>query len=196
MLNFRPILLLDMDQTIADLYPELIRRHNTCYGTNLSPRKYKQYFGDHNILTDIISREHVDKIFASGSFFRDLLPIAGAQAAVSYLEQSFDIYIVSNPFLGANHPYMDKYRWLQEFFPTLANKFIATPCKHVVSGRILVDDHMPFCRKWRKYNPDGLVASLQYPWTDMSIVDIVASKWSTLAQKILTAATKAGLISR
>ena len=194
MVENKPVCLVDMDCTIADLYPELIRRCNKRFSLNLDTKNWRQYFGDHEIKTPFLTRSMVDTVFSSGSFFYDLKPIPGSQKALTKLSRHFDIYIVTNPYLQADRPFLDKYEWLQEYFSRFANKMIATKHKYLIRGDILVDDHMPFCKKWKdnsfdfsQGNPFGqkYVASLQYPWTDSSIVDIMDKTWTGLTRKIM-----------
>ncbi len=55
----------------------------------------------------------------------------------------------------------------------------------MIQGDILVDDHMPFCKIWKEKNSRGTVASLEYPWTDRTIVDITEKTWSELRKSII-----------
>lgn len=185
----KPVALIDQDCTIADLYPLLVERLNKRYGLQLKIKDYLKYFGDHTI-TDYgnklgITRNRVDKVFSTGRFFRDLKPISGARQGLKRLAKKYDLYILTRPYQAARYPYKDKYEWLIEYFPELADKIIATGSKYLVRGDLLVDDHMPFVRKWIKYWPKGKTASLLYPWTDLDLVDIVALKWKSLADKVL-----------
>jgi 5'(3')-deoxyribonucleotidase len=185
----RPILLLDMDLTIAATYDLLVARLNQEYGLDLDETNPSQYFEDHKIKDLRIERGAVDAIFSTNSFFLNLKPIYGAKTAIVRLGKYFDIHIVTRPWHQAEHPYLDKLNWIREHFPQLENKFIATGSKEIVYGDILVDDHMPFCKAWKQFwyskGHWPKVASLKYSWTDELIVDIVGRNWTELSNKIL-----------
>jgi 5'(3')-deoxyribonucleotidase len=176
---------MDMDATIADIYPSLIEGLNLHYDLDLDPQKYREYFGDHSILHSDIRRDMVENVFSTDSFFRNLRPIEGAQSALAVLEEYYDIFVVTSPWLGSSRPYLDKYYWLQDYFPRYATKMIATRAKHIIEGDLLVDDHMPFAKEWKERHVCGRIASLAYTWTDTSLVDYIAPTWEELVQNIL-----------
>lgn len=184
----KPVCLVDMDKTIADLNPRMIERLNQYFDLNLEQSRVYEYFGDHQILTSLITRKQQEEVFSRDSFFLSLDPIEGSQVALKRLSYNFDTYIVTAPWMSAGQPYMDKYNWLREYFPKLANKMIPTPYKHLVYGDILIDDNNTFCKNWKTFwtlkKKKVITASLEYPWTDKEIVDIIASDWKTLAWKI------------
>jgi 5'(3')-deoxyribonucleotidase len=184
----RAVLLCDMDLTIADTYSKLIERLNEYYDLGLEQSKAFEYFGDHSPPAPPITRKQVEEVFSRDSFFLSLEPIDDSQKALKRLSRNFDIYIVTAPWMSAQHPYMDKYKWLKKYFPEFANKMIPTCHKQVIFGDILIDDHTTFCLDWKVFwrtrGGCPIVASLEYPWTDKEIVDITALNWNDLTLKI------------
>ena len=75
--------------------------------------------------------------------------------------------------------------WVEEHFPYLIDKFIATGAKEYINANVLIDDHMPFCCKYKEKNPDAIIASLEYPWTDKKLVTITGKNWFELSNKII-----------
>ena len=182
----RPIAIIDQDCTIADTYELIIQRHNELFGTSYSSTNWLPYFGDHTIEEPGITFEHFHEIMAEDGFFRNLKPIRGAKAGLRRLKDAgFDLLIVSRPYRDSKRPYLDKLEWLEEHFPYLTDKFIATGCKEYVDADVLVDDHMPFCRAYNERNPDTWLASLKYPWTDTDLIDIVEPNWYELSNAII-----------
>jgi 5'(3')-deoxyribonucleotidase len=173
---------------IADTYTPLVEELCNRYGLDLDPTKYTEYFGDHTTKHPEIERHMIDEIFSTDDFFLHLPVLRGAQTAVKRLERNFDVYILTRPWLQAEHPFMDKYNWLGKYFPKYADKIIATSQKQIVYGDILIDDHMPFCTKWKSFwcgkKMKPIVASLKYPWTDSKIVDIIGNNWTDLVNQI------------
>ena len=180
----KPVGIIDMDMTIADTNTRMIERLNQYFDLELKQSKVFDYFGDHEILTSLVTQKQQEEVFSRDSFFLSLDPIDGAQVALERLGYNFDIYIVTAPWMSAKRPYMDKYEWLEKHFPQLANKIIPTAHKQMIYGDFMVDDHIPFCKKWKKHHPYGIVVSLEYPWTNRNVVDIVAPNWNILARKI------------
>jgi len=186
----KKVCLIDMDLTIADIYTPLVAHLNAEYSLNLQPSKSISYFGDHKILCPDITRKMIDTIFSKDNFFLNLPVIPGAKSALSRLDKYLDIYIVTSPWIYAKSPFKEKYLWLKKHFPKYASKIVATSQKHLIYGDYLIDDHIPFCKKWKEKHSKSIVCSLKYNWTDTSIVDITEDKWKDLAFKILNTLTK------
>jgi 5'(3')-deoxyribonucleotidase len=182
------IVAIDQDCTIADTYQSLILRYNQRFGTDYDPDNWLSYFGDHTITEPGITYENFHTIMAEDGFFRNLAPIRGAKAGLQRLRAAgFDLIIVSRPYRTSKHPYLDKVKWIEEHFPYIdtVTNFIATGGKKYVQADVLIDDHMPFCREYKEHNPDALIASLEYPWTDKSLVEITGQNWYSLSCNII-----------
>ena len=184
-----PILQLDMDLTINDIYPPLVEELNNRYGLELEPKKWKgHYFEDHQVIHPSIERWMMDEIFSTNDFFLYLPVLRGAKTAVSRLRKNFDVYVLTSPWMSAERPYLDKYDWLKKHFPGLEKKMIPTAHKWLVYGDVLIDDHIPNCQSWKSWwaskGMNVKTASLKYPWTSENKVDIVGNNWKELADKI------------
>jgi len=189
MVEKKPVLLLDQDETICDLYKLLVPRLNKTYGLTLDEQDYNKYFGDHTILQcglDAgIDRIKIDTIFKTGHFFFDIPPIPGAVEAIKKLRDYYDIYIVTTPYLGANDPFKDKHNWVLKYLKFLKENMILTSHKELICGDILVDDRPPNCKSWKDAHPSGHTASLKYHWTDEKMIDIVEPTWALLGERLI-----------
>lgn len=177
-------ILLDMDGILADLHLGLIRWYNQLYGTKFRPKQIPNLFGDHQLLTTEIDERKRDKIFSKQGFFGALPPIPGAKEAVRELNKYYNIYIVTAPWIN-RHCWIEKYQWLQKHFPGLERKLIVTSRKETVYGHILVDDRMKNVELWRNHWPTHKTASLEYHWTDPSLVDIIEPNWRLLSTRLI-----------
>jgi 5'(3')-deoxyribonucleotidase len=184
----KPILLLDQDLCIADTYVALVEELNHRYSLGLNRRKCNEYFGDYTINHSEIKRWMINEIFSSDNFFLYLPVLPGARTAVKRLKKSFNIFVLTKPYMQTERPYLDKYEWLNKHFPFLASKMIPTEHKYLVYGDILIDDHMLNCKTWKSFwqkkKKKVKTASLKYPWTDNKIVDIVGNNWTDLVDQI------------
>ena len=129
-----PRILIDQDNVLAELIPEVIKRFNKTYGVNRSHEECIEWD-----LTNIFGPE-IEDIFFEEGLFRDLKPVDGALEVFERLYKSgkYDIYIVtaSEPFA-----YGEKVQWLQKHLPFFPIKnLIACHRKDAVWGDILLDD--------------------------------------------------------
>lgn len=119
----KPILFIDMDETIVDfLGSEALRSWD---GKRNPPQMYEP------------------------GFFRNLQPLTGAKSAMYALIQSemFDIYILTKPVSKSPDSYKEKVEWIASHFPDLLDKVIMTQNKLLMKGDILVDDD----RTWKDF---------------------------------------------
>lgn len=184
----KSIIQCDLDLTLNDIYPALIEEINDRYGLDLEPKKWKQYWRDHQIIDPRIEYRMMEEVFSSEEFFLHIPVMRGAKTAISRLMKKFDVYVLTNPWMSAERPYLDKRDWLKKHFPDLENKMNPTADKWLVYGDILIDDHTPNCKTWKAFwSSKGLkvqTASLEYPWTTADKVDIIGKNWKELVDKI------------
>lgn len=127
-------ILVDMDGVLANVYEQFIRYEFEESGKQL-------------ILEEAIGGDEV-KAFPNGlkhvnekEFFRTVPVMEGAVEAMRYLNEKYEVFIVSAAMEYPNS-LEDKYQWLQEFFPFLNwRQFIFCGSKQPVSADVMIDDH-------------------------------------------------------
>jgi 5'(3')-deoxyribonucleotidase len=158
----KPLLAIDIDDTIADSTESLRLIANERTGLNLPPEAYKvkgEYWG----YSERVWAEHgVDKLYAfqdHRSEMRDdqsnILVVAGAQEALKRLAMRYDIVFITargHDLENATH------RWLKQHFPDITFDVHFTDHHHdedaLTKGRlckqlgaeILIDDNDDHCR--------------------------------------------------
>ncbi len=127
----KPILHVDMDDTICHFKSRLIELH-----PHTEP-----IFGNKETLE---SNQIIEAaIMASPRIFLDLEPMDDAVQAVKRLSEYFDIYFLSSPFWELPESFMDKRIWLENHFGELAYKrLILSHRKDLSIGEFLVDDRI------------------------------------------------------
>jgi len=127
-------MLMDMDGVLADVYAQFSRLEYEETGLIL----------DINTLAGKIESEafpHYEKHVRSAGFFRNAPVIEGSVEGLKYLNDKYNILIVSS---ATEFPdsLKEKHEWLSEFFPFISWKqMIFCGTKDSVVGDIMVDDH-------------------------------------------------------
>ena len=114
----KPILYIDMDDTICDFVSEYNRMRK------LQPQeKYPQ---------------------SVKGFFLSLKPLKDAIESVNILREKFDVYILTRPSYKNPLCYTEKRLWIEEYFDLeFCQKLIICPNKDLLIGDYLIDD-MPW----------------------------------------------------
>ena len=133
----KPILLLDMDDTTADLKHAWSRRILERHGFYTDPEKWTDWN-----LKNVLPREEAEamyEVLREPGFFRHLAPLPGAMAGIRTLHKHFHIIFLSK---GDKYCYRDKHEWIEEHFPFLLpdHHLILTGRKDCVIGDYFVDD--------------------------------------------------------
>lgn len=135
-------ILLDMDGVMADVYQNLINLEYRNSGRRIS---YRDLEGN-NVLTYF---PNLSEMLHQKGFFRNLPLMAGAQEGTEYLNNKYDLYIVTAA-VKLPDSMIEKYEWLQENFPYIRpQQMVFCGSKIPVCGDIMIDDHpknlYPFC---------------------------------------------------
>lgn len=104
------------------------------------------------VLVDLIDRanfelsdsEHYktleDVIDFSETVFLESKPMKDALESFAWLEEHFDVYILSTaPWLNVN-AWFQKRIWVENYLPTMRKKLILTHHKHLLKDDFLIDD--------------------------------------------------------
>jgi len=126
--------LVDMDGVLADVYQQFIRYEFQESGKHIA---LEEAIGKDEVVAFPNGRKHVNQ----KGFFRDVPRIEGSVEAIKYLNDTYDLYIVSAAMEFPNS-LQDKLEWLEEFFPFLTwRQIIFCGSKQAVSGDVMIDDH-------------------------------------------------------
>ena len=129
---------LDMDEVIADVIPAFLDLYEAQLGIRLDK---EAYWGKKIYQLPGASMVR-DALFDKG-FFADLPLIEGSREGVEWLNQHFEVFIVSAAMEFRNS-LEDKFDWLQRHFPFLHWKnFVFCGDKSIIQADYMIDDH-PF----------------------------------------------------
>ncbi|SHL98311.1 5' nucleotidase, NT5C type [Chryseobacterium polytrichastri] len=126
--------IVDMDGVMADVYHQLIAFEKRDSGKDIN---IHDVVGVSELEAFPNGKKHVNEI----GFFRTLPLMKGSREAMEYLNNKYDLYIVS---AGMEFPnsLREKYDWLAEYFPFITlEQIVLCGSKKVVSGDIMIDDY-------------------------------------------------------
>ena len=135
-------ILIDMDGVIADFDGEFLKRWRERHPDKLYfPLEQRTEFYVKDQYPEEL-KPLVEEILLEPTFFRDMMPIAGAQAALTEMDAlGLDVFICTSPFSTYQNCVLEKYQWVDNFLGTQwVNRIILTRDKTLVKGDILIDD--------------------------------------------------------
>lgn len=127
-------ILIDMDGVLADVYKPLMEQEYTLKGI----RKSEQ---DLNGIEERIAFPNLSSIVNSNHFFRHVPIMCGSEEGLFYLNEKYDVRIVSSA-MEFDNCLDDKHNWLKEHFSFIGWKqIILCGTKQGIEGDIMLDDH-------------------------------------------------------
>ncbi|KXH85724.1 5' nucleotidase, NT5C type [Chryseobacterium kwangjuense] len=126
--------IVDMDGVMADVYHQLVKFEKRDSGTEIEISRLK---GQPELESFPNGKKHVNEI----GFFRTLPVMEGSREALEYLNNKYELYIVS---AGMEFPnsLREKFDWLAEHFPFISwEQIVLCGSKKVVHGDVMIDDY-------------------------------------------------------
>jgi len=163
--------LIDMDCILVDMLPPWLARYNEICGTNVRVSDIEDY----NVGTVCENTEVLYKILDEDGFFFNMEPMAGAVEGLQALrDDGYNIVIVTQPPRIAELAVRDKRRWILKHFPDFdLTDMIFCHHKEMVRGDLILDDKPAHLINWKKANPNGIVATLDWKFSRLPEVNSV-----------------------
>ncbi|WP_153395480.1 5' nucleotidase, NT5C type [Chryseobacterium vaccae] len=126
--------IVDMDGVMADVYHQLVQFEKRDSGDEI---EISGLAGLPEIEAFPNGKKHVNEI----GFFRTLPVMEGSREALKYLNDKYELYIVSAGMEFSNS-LREKFDWLAEHFPFISwEQIVLCGSKKVVSGDVMIDDY-------------------------------------------------------
>lgn len=164
----KPILLVDLDDTITDLVTDWIRIYNETYGDNLKVENVTEW----NIGKFTLVGEKMYDILKNPNLFKNVKIRTGATETLEWANEYFNIQIVS---ATSPYTYLDKANWVKEHLPFLADSFSAIIPKYLLKGDIMIDDKPDNLEYF-----DGLSIVFDRPWNSDNKKYLRVKDWETI----------------
>lgn len=130
----KKVVLVDMDGVMADTYTQYIKYEYEETGRKITREETKG-------IPETEAFPHYSKHVQEKGFFRTVPVAEGSVEVMKYLNDKYDLYIVSAATEFPNS-LLDKRAWLSEYFPYISWKqIIFCGRKDPVKGDIMIDDH-------------------------------------------------------
>ncbi|PIF47378.1 5'(3')-deoxyribonucleotidase [Chryseobacterium sp. 52] len=126
--------IVDMDGVMADVYRQLVKFEKRDSGNEI---EISGLTGLPEIEAFPNGKKHVNEV----GFFRTLPVMEGSRDALEYINNKYELYIVS---AGMEFPnsLREKFDWLAEHFPFISwEQIVLCGSKKVVHGDVMIDDY-------------------------------------------------------
>ncbi len=128
---------LDMDEVIADVVPKFLDYYEEATGTR--PPK-EEWWG--RKIYQLEGGEHIREFLSDDGFFADLPVMENSQETVKWLNEHYDVFVVTAATEFRNS-LRDKYDWLHLHFPFITWKnFVLCGDKTIIKADYMIDDHI------------------------------------------------------
>lgn len=172
-------ILVDIDNTIADLLGGFLRDYNAMFGDTLTPDQVTDYDFARVVKPEAVYK--MDDVFGRDGFFRGLEPFPGAVETVTGWMKEHEVIFVTAVKPSHVAAYGEKSRWLEEHFGVLKrNQLVfATQTRGLLRADLLVDDKPSNVKAFKKHNPEGKAFCIAYPYNQdlENIADVRAYGW-------------------
>lgn len=175
------MVLIDMDNTLADLAGTWLHRWGTASSSPLSLSAIRSYRIPRCVPKE--AAHHFAATIQDPEFFRTLPPLPGAIEAVStWLDIGIPCRIVTDAPSEAIA--QAKAEWLNQYFPDrrLAATMVNTAEKWRIEGAVLIDDAPQNLWAYHRHHRQASLATLVWPYTPPSLPPgtLRALDWSAL----------------
>jgi len=171
----KPIILMDVDGVKADFITGSLPFINRLTGTNYAHEDVTRWeMGEALNLTPDQSKE-LKRYWASPGFCRNLPAYEGAIEGVAKLRE-YGVVLAITAALDSDTWMREREQWLVENFRFDRNDVMHVDkrWKHLVRGRILVEDRTDTLCDWQKQNPFGTGILMGQPYNH---IDVASGVW-------------------
>lgn len=149
----RKRLLIDVDEVLADFQTPVFALADRLLGKRFTPYDFDNW--DIFSVFNNVEREALFTEMGKPGFCLDFPVVAGSLEAVREMQESMDVYAVTNPFPRGTWV-TDRNTWLQEKFGFERTHIVHTSAKFLVTGDAILDDNPVHIVDWLGEHPKGL----------------------------------------
>lgn len=182
--NKQPVILVDMDDVLAEFSETWLSRYNEDYDDNITVEAFDSWNAMASVKPECGLK--IFDYFAEPGIYRYLKPKAGSQEVIAELvEMGAEILIVTDSPKGCafgdekwkgSNPADDKRAWLQEHFPMVSlDNVIICRKKWMVMGDILIDDKPATIQKFQEEGRK--ILAMEMPYNRNMDVKLRAKTW-------------------
>ncbi|MBK7823186.1 MAG: hypothetical protein IPJ61_19565 [Tessaracoccus sp.] len=143
----RPVVLVDVDDVLADFYAAALRVAGEILGRDVSTESRTTWDIIDALGFTTAQRAAFKQAVGRSAFCASLSPCPGAQVGVAALREIADVYAVTAPF-DALYWVSERDWWLKEHFGFTRKQIVHTDAKYLVAGDVFIDDKVEHVRRW------------------------------------------------
>jgi 5'(3')-deoxyribonucleotidase len=139
----KKLMYVDVDGTLNE-FAETFKNEVRSLGFSFHPGKEDFYFFEDAIIaTKAEQKEIKEHIFSKSDFWENLPVLPGSQVCIKYLNNLFDLYIVTAPWENSDKHKNEKIEWVNTYFPFLNNEQIVFSSeKWKLQPAIIIEDRV------------------------------------------------------
>ena len=143
----RPVVLVDVDDVLADFYAAALRVAGEILGRDVSTESRTTWDIIDALGFTTAQRAAFKQAVGRSAFCASLSPCPGAQVGVAHLREIADVYAVTAPFHSL-YWVSERDWWLAEHFGFTRKQIVHTEAKYLVAGDVFVDDKVEHVQRW------------------------------------------------
>lgn len=158
--HIKPTLILDLDDVTNNLVDIWLKLYNFDFDDNLTSENIKSWD-----IINYVKPEAKDKLFnilSEPNFFENLSIQPNAAEVIQWLENYYDIYIVTAYYVFSC---VDKVKWVEKHLPFFdTKKIVFCNNKVLIKAKAIIDDAPHNILDFKRTNPTGIPIVFDKPW--------------------------------
>lgn len=188
----QPVILIDMDDVLAEFTGEWLRRYNLDYSDTITAEVFDGWDATKHVKPECGNK--IFEYFKAPGIYRHLEPKPGSQEVVQELiDLGAEVLIVTDSPMGCtfgaenwngSNPTDDKRAWLLEHFPMISpDNVIVARKKWYVHGDILIDDKPATIEKFQELNRK--IIAMEMPYNRKTPAHLRAKSWTDVREILM-----------
>lgn len=156
-------IIVDLDSIVVDFMEGLWDSIEAEHGIRGTTDTVTDFYGLHKGLPDDFKGD-TNSHFHRPGFFEGLQPLAGAIEGLKRLTAAGHEIVIASSHCTP-HSAAEKILWCKEQLPFVDQKKIFIGhSKYMISGDVLIDDHIANAKAFREAQPNALILTIAYPY--------------------------------
>lgn len=150
MLDGKPIVLLDVDDVIAQCKKKIAQEASEFLGKTITDEDIVTWELSESFDNDEEIRKHYISKMEEKGWCASLEPFPGAVEGVKAIQEAAQVFFVTSPF-HSEHWMHERRIWLKELFDVPNQHIIQCAAKFLISGDVFVDDKPEHVWEWQGF---------------------------------------------
>ena len=183
----KPIIFLDMDETVVALSEYIVKQYNNLYNDNMKWTDNHSYWWSDCKKAD---KDFFVTLLQTRGTFLNPKPMEGCIEVINKLhDEGYDIHIITLPQWKSYFSTKEKVEWIEKYLPfiNIDTNFHCTNNKGLLAkeDRILIDDNPRYLKNWEDHGGISICFNYNfcYDWSKNWIGEVVPN-WECVYERI------------